>query len=256
MSQERVNPTENTKLLLFSEVGGVCPRCPNGLMYKKNGRDHKRFEVAHIYPINPTKAEELLLRSEEKLNEDLNHIDNLICLCVDCHTKFDKPRTVEDYQLLVETKKRLIQQFEQKRIWGKSSLEEEILEIIKKLADEDFVLDVDDTLNYDPKSLDQKLDSSVTMLTKRKVHHNVQDYYFAIREQFKELDRVEPTTSEIISNQIKGHYLQLTKLDSSYTQKEVFDAMVNWLAKHANQCSGDACEIVISYFIQNCEIFE
>ena len=60
-------------------------------------------------------------------------------------------------------------------------------------------------------------------------------------------------TTEIISSQIKTHYLLLQK--QSNNQKEIFNAMVTWLQKQTKQNNQEASEIIISYFIQNCEIF-
>ena len=96
MQENRPPITENQKLLLFAEVDGVCPNCPNVLMYDKNGRKYKEFQIAHIYPLNPKPDEIETLRNEERLSKDPNHLDNLICLCESCHTKFDKPRTAEE----------------------------------------------------------------------------------------------------------------------------------------------------------------
>lgn len=90
-------------------------------------------------------------------------------------------------------------------------------------------------------------------MTKRKIHQNVQDYFYKISAKFKEIDFVEPMTTEIISSQIKTHYLLLKKQGTN--QKEIFEAMVTWLQKQTKQDNREASEIIISYFIQNCEIF-
>jgi hypothetical protein len=60
-------------------------------------------------------------------------------------------------------------------------------------------------------------------------------------------------TTEIISSQIKTHYLLLKQQGGN--QKEIFEAMVSWLQKQTKQDNREASEIIISYFIQNCEIF-
>jgi len=67
------------------------------------------------------------------------------------------------------------------------------------------------------------------------------------------LDFLEPMTTETISSQIKTHFLLLKK--QGINQKEIFEAMVTWLQKQTRQDSREASEIIISYFIQNCEIF-
>lgn len=256
MEEKRISLSENPKLLLFAEVSGVCPTCPNQLIYEKNKKKYKRFEIAHIYPLNPTESEFELLKDEEKLDSDPNSLNNLICLCVDCHTKFDKPRTIKEYRNLVAIKKKLINQNKEKEIWNNTKLEAEIFHIIDLLSEQDFDFKADDILNYDPKTIDKKTNDSITFLTKRAIHRNVQDYYSQINNRFAELDKIAPLTTETISSQIRTHYLTLSKQEKDRSQKEIFDGMVNWLSKCTNQPSNEASEIVVSYFIQNCEIFE
>jgi hypothetical protein len=256
MKKNRIKPTENQKLLLFAEVNGVCPTCPNHLIYEKNKKKYKRFEIAHIYPLNPTQPELKLLKNENILDSDPNSLNNLICLCVDCHTKFDKPRTLTEYRNLVAIKRKLIIQNREKEVWNNTKLEKEIYDIIDLLSEKDFEFDAKDILNYNPKTIDNKTNNSITYLTKRNIHRNVQDYYSKINKRFSELDKIAPLTTETISSQIRTHYLTLAKLEREINQKDVFDGMVNWLTKQTHQQSNEASEIIISYFIQNCEVFE
>ena len=226
MKENRKTFTENDKLVLFSEVNGVCPNCPNTLMYNKNKKNYKRFEIAHIYPLNP-KPEEKELLSEQILSTDPNSLDNLICLCVDCHTQFDKPRTVSEYRKLSILKKSLIKKNKEKEIWNNTKLEKEIFEIIDFLSDEEFDISSKDILNYDPKTIDSKIDDSITFLTKRNIHRNVQEYYTPINTKFSELDKLAPLTTETISAQIRTQYLTLSKKNSNREAKRKF--LMEWL---------------------------
>ncbi len=252
MGKERRQIQENEKLILHSEVGGVCPNCPTILVYEKNGRNQKGFEIAHIYPFNATPTEIELLKNEEILNIDFDHSDNLICLCNPCHKKYDKDKTVEEYRDLVQKKKDLIKRNKERELWVRTNVEKEIFNIIEVLVDQE--LDFSDIIEYNPKTINEKIDNSITFLTKRKIHHNVQDFYYKIQQRFKELDFIEPMTTEVISSQIKTHYLILLKEGRS-NQQEIFDAMALWLQKQTKQSNIEASEIIISYFIQNCEIF-
>jgi hypothetical protein len=251
VSRERRNIQANEQLILYSEVGGICPLCPTVLVYEKNGRNQKGFEIAHIYPLNPLQKEVVLLKDEEILNSDLDHSDNLICLCNPCHKKYDKDKSVQEYCELVKVKKDILKRKKEQEIWTKTSIEKEIFEIIDLLVAQD--LEFDDNLEYSPKTIDNKTNSSITLLTKRRIHQNVQDYFYKISAKFKELDSLEPMTTEVISSQIKTHYLLLRKQGTN--QKEIYDAMVVWLKKQTKQEGNEACEIIISFFIQNCEIF-
>lgn len=255
MQDSRTQPSHNEQLILYSEVEGICPNCTNSLMYKKNRQNRKQFEIAHIYPLNPTKEELELLKNEERLSKDPNDIKNLICLCVTCHTIFDKPRTLEEYRDLVAKKKRILKIATEKAIWNDTKIENDIFELIKMLSNGNFDLSKVDILSYSPKEIDEKTDDTITILTKRKIHNNVRDYFHIVRSKFIELDNLAPLTTETISTQIKTHYLKICKEHTEINQKDVFDALVSWLAKRTNQTNIDASEIVISYFIQNCEVF-
>lgn len=254
MSGNRVSFKKEDELILYSEVEGMCPLCPKSLIYEKEGRNYREFEIAHIYPLNPKKEEAELLKNEERLGENPNDLKNLICLCVSCHTKFDKPRTIDEYRFLVEKKKKLLRQRKQKEIWIDTKIEHDIIQIIETLYVENVDLTDDDILNYNPKKIDEKVNDSITPLTKRKIHRNVQDYFYVIKNKFIELDSIAPTTTEIISLQVKTHYLLLKK--QTQNQKEIFDALVEWMTKRTNQNNYEAAEIIVSYFVQNCEVFE
>jgi hypothetical protein len=255
MDTKREAFTENDKLILFLEVDGMCPLCPNSLMYDKKNQNRKNFEIAHIYPLNPKKEELELLKNEEKLSLDPNDLKNLICLCVSCHTQFDKPRTIEEYGELVSIKKTLSRLTKDKSLWGDTKIENEILEIIRILATEDIDLSKEDILNYDPKEIDRKVNDTITFLTKRKIHRNVQDYFQIVKSKFIELDKITPLTTETISSQVKTHFLLLCKEHKDVKQKVIFEALVSWLSKRTKQDSNEASEILISDSIQNCEVF-
>lgn len=255
MNANRVTFTENDKLILFSEVEGMCPLCPNRLMYEKSNQSRKNFEIAHIYPLNPTKEELQLMMDVEKLSSDPNDLQNLICLCVSCHTRFDKPRTLEEYKELKNLKRALLRQTKDKSLWNHTKIENDILEIIKALASEEIDVTKEDILKYDPKEIDTKVNETITTLTKRKIHRNVQDYFQIVKSKFIELDKITPLTTETISSQIKTHYLLLCKDHREINQKLIFDALVGWMSKRTKQENDEASEVLISYFIQNCEVF-
>jgi hypothetical protein len=240
---------------LIAEVGGVCAKCPKGLIYDKDGKKNKNFEIAHIYPLNPKPDEIITLQNVKKLHNDPNHLDNLICLCNECHTKFDNPRTLSEYEDLYNKKIELIKLSKTKSLWENSYIEKELDELIEFLSETDFDYE-EDLLTYNPKTIDSKTNDTITNPTKRKIHRNVQDYFYLIKNKFVELDKIKPLTTETISNQIKSHYLRIRKDIPDYNQKEIFDAMVIWLSKTSKIESKDSCEILVSYFIQNCEIFE
>ena len=39
------------------------------------------------------------------------------------------------------------------------------------------------------------------------------------------------------------------------SKEDIFESITKWLVSHTG-CSEDACHVIASYFVQNCEIYE
>ena len=252
MSNKRIKYTTAQQTALVTQVERVCPLCSDPLFYKKNSRTYKNYEIAHIYPLNPKPEEKVLLMNEERLSEDVNHEDNVIPLCIDCHGKFDKPRTLEEYRGLVAVKKELIAKSNQEEIWGRYAIEEEIGIVIDALYN-DSDLDIEAEIEFVPKAVDEKLDETITRPTHRKIKTQVRDYYRFIKDKFSALDQSEADISETISLQVKTYYLKQKRL--GLRQQEIYENIVSWLNAKTKPKTSDASEILASFFVQNCEVF-
>lgn len=250
----RKKADENDQLLLYNEVNGCCPRCFVPLLYNKD-KTEKLFEIAHIYPLNPKEKEAETLKGEERLSEDPNNSKNLICLCPTCHTIFDKPRTIEEYRYLLNLKKSLIEQNSLKNLWNNQPLDRDI-DIIIDFLQQDYNQVGDNVeISYNPQTIDDKTNATITPLVKRRIRTDVQEYYLQIKEKLTQLDEIKPLTTENISTQIKAYYLSLRKEYNITNQKTIYNALVDWLHNKTEQTSKEACQIIISYFVQNCEVF-
>ena len=252
MANDRIKYNDAQQTALVSQVNRVCPLCAQSCFYKKKGKTYKNYELAHIYPLNPTPEEVDLLKNEERLSEDVNDEDNIIPLCKNCHGKLDKPRTFEEYRKLFSIKKKLIAQTSQEQIWREYSLESQINDVITALynnPDMDLTAEID----FASKKVEEKLDNTITTLTQRKIKNYVRDYYVFIRERFSDLDQQELDLSELISVQIKAYYLKQKSMGLG--QQEIFDNIVAWLNAKTRPQTSDATEILTSFFIQNCEVF-
>ena len=252
MSNPRKKYSDAQNVALLSQVSRVCPICAEPLFYKKHGKSFKNYELAHIYPLNPTKEEQRLLQHEERLSDDVNDENNIIPLCEICHGQFDKPRTVEEYRTLFGLKKKLIDRSGQEAIWKRYTIEEEISQIIEAIYD-DPELEHDAEIDFTPREVDEKLDSTISRPTKAKIKGNVREYYIFISKQFSELDNVSSDFSEIISLQIKTYYLKQKNM--GLDQQAIFENIVSWIYAKTKPKTNDAAEIMASFFIQNCEVF-
>jgi hypothetical protein len=202
--------------------------------------------------LNPTPTEKTLLEHEERLSNDVNDENNVIPLCKICHGKFDKPRTVEEYRMLLGIKKDLIDRSGQEAIWKRYAIEDEISDIIEAIYD-DPGLENNTEIEFTPIELDEKLDSTISRPTKIKIKNNVREYFTFIRARFAELDSAEIDLSEIISLQIKTYYLKQGNM--GLNQQAIFDNVVAWIYTKTKPKTNDAAEILASFFIQNCEVF-
>lgn len=249
-ARKSYSPAEQTELV--SQVDRVCPLCSKPLFYKKKSRTYKYYEIAHIYPLNPSVEERDLLKNEVRLSDDVNHVNNVIPLCIECHNKFDKPRTIDEYRVLASIKKRLLKIDFQKEIYYRYSIEKEIGIIIDSLYNAKNV-DIEAEIDYNTKTVDDKLDNTISRLTHRKIKYQVREYYHFIKNTFSVLDQSDIDLSENISLQIKTFYLRQKRLGIG--QQEIYDNIVAWLNAKTKPKTYDATEIVASFFVQNCEVF-
>lgn len=244
--------TDNEKMLLFNEVDGRCPICGKPLTNVKNGKVIKIFEVAHIYPANPLPDEVKLLKGEERLSDDVNSLDNVIAVCRICHKKFDTPRTVEEYRSWVRLKRKLLQEAESKNTYALFNIEDEIKEILKKLNDESLEEDIV-PLTYDSLKVEQKANNTLPFAIKRTIKNDVVDYFDYIHKIFIEMDKITPYKFDTLAAQIKSFYCKTMQINTN--QEFVYESLVDWLNEKTGTYSRRACEIIIAYFVQDCEVF-
>lgn len=253
MSNKRKNYSEHQYIILYDEVDGLCPLCTIPLIYAKANKLNKRVNLAHIYPHSPTENQKKLLDSVEKLyTDDVDDIKNIIWLCPNCHENFDKPRTLDGYNHLLNLKKKLIQNRKIREEYYAHPIEEEIKKVLHLLADENSN---EETLNlvYDPKAIESKLNATIQPLTKRKIKRDVCDFYHIIKKEFQNIDTIKINRATLIATQIKAFYLKSTEENTN--QEDIFNYLVEWLDKKTS-VSKAASSIVISYFVQNCEVFD
>ncbi|TKJ91416.1 HNH endonuclease, partial [Paenibacillus sp. CFBP13512] len=239
-------------ILLYGEVDGVCPLCTKELMYVKEGSSQKKYEIAHIYPLNATKEEKELLKNEEVISEDLNSLLNVILVCIECHNKFDNPRTVKEYKQLLALKKICIKKGKIKNKYVNYQIEEEIIIILNQLHLQ--VTELESTeLSLNALKIDEKADNTLSKLTKRAIKNNVTDYFLFVKNQFAEIDKINEASFETIAIQVKSMYMQLQR--NGCDQEEIYTHLSDWINKKTSNISLEASKIVVSFFIQNCEVF-
>lgn len=252
--KERKHPTQNERKILLEEVNGLCPvaGCGKSLVNEKNGRVYEDFEVAHIFPNSFKDAmEEAILKDVEVDGDTSESLDNWIALCHDCHTRYDEQKTVVSYQQMLDLKRRLSAELKAKKAIAGERVEDDLDKAIKSLVklDKDE-LEKAGQLEYEAIAVRKKVpDDEVLCLN---IEDKVTRYFNYIVAQFK-LQDLDGDRFDLICTSVKKVYqtLKVAKL----TKSEIFEKITDWFASKT-QAPRHVCEIMTSFFVQNCDVYE
>lgn len=246
--REKISEFDNR--LYLQEVGSRCPLCGKLLIDRKQKKKVKLFEIAHIYPNRPTEEQYMTLQGLPRLGDNSESYDNKIALCQDCHKTQDFHTTKEDYINLLNIKKECLQRANLSEMTRSLGLEDNILDVIQKLITVN-ALELE-KLNYKPVPIVKKF-SPAEVLLKMKIEGYVQAFYPLINDTFKNLDGKDGFYMQVLSEQIRSCFIKMSKAKAEKTQ--IFEYMVKWIKERTNVKSQEACEAIVAYFVQNCEVF-
>ena len=252
MATARKRPPENTHIILCGEVDGVCPKCSKAIMKRHSGGITKLYEIAHIYPHSPRPDEIILLQNEERLTSDVDDLGNLIVLCRECHKIFDTPKTVEGYREMCTIKRGLIQRSKIKDSISDARLSQDIRNLLKNIALPDC--SQEEELSLLALTIKDKLKECNNGIFKVKIENYVNYFYHRIQTLFRQLDKEIPGASEITYLEVKAHYLRLKQ--QGHSHENIFNALVEWFRVSCQAESIESSEALVSYFVQDCEVFE
>lgn len=219
---------------LLVENKGNCPfkGCGKPLVLSNNEATQAYFDVIMI---------------DSKSGE---HSENLIALCPECAAKYLLSHTEEDQIELQDLKISMYEHLLAQKSLTDIKVEEAISEVLEVL----YVTDPNEItkLNYEPQSVRDKIYKNNYLLLRTNIF-NVTQYYPFIETQFKSLSREKKMNYNVLSSQIRLAYV--TALEKTSVQDEIYNSLVEWLMGITNK-SRVACEIVISFFVQKCEVFD
>ncbi|KXE04923.1 hypothetical protein AW923_14270 [Pseudomonas aeruginosa] len=152
---------------------------------------------------------------------------------------------------MVALKQSIMERNRQSKLMDEYAIENEIAKIIDAL---EHVSDEDIELSLEPKELSSKINHTMTRLTTNRIKENVSNYFSFVRKKLQLVEAESPDSSTMISLQIKTYYLLQKK--QTQNQQVIFKNIVDWIRHRSGSDSSEASEIIASFFIQNCEIFE
>lgn len=248
--KERKSPTPAEEQLYLREAEFHCPLCGKDLRHRKQKKANKLYEIAHIYPNSPTQEQYKTLAGLRRLGRDSETFENKLALCKDCHDAQDYHTSKEEYLELVKIKEKLARKTALNEATFDLGLQQDIATVIGRicaLQDEEF-----EKLNYSPVALANKFACNERLL-KSRIAAYVINYYPYIRDLFRNMEGKNGFRINVLSMQIKSAFTKME--DISIDKEEIFNQLVEWIYSKTLSVSRSACEAIVSFFVQNCEVF-
>jgi hypothetical protein len=193
--------------------------------------------------------------------------ENLIALCPACHARYlaERKSSTQGKMLafLQNKKQELMIRDTARSVLPRYEIEAGVDRLLRKIQDDLIELTEEDLkalrLNYDPVKVRQKIpaDTREQRILLKKVLRNVQENYNLVDNNLKNLNKAQVIRQRIFSAQIKNLFIDFdeTTVDGEpLSQTVIFDNLVRWLHENTDE-DMEVCAIVISYFIQSCEVF-
>lgn len=120
---------------------------------------------------------------------------------------------------------------------------------VRKFAELPATTEID--LNYNPMTLDRKIPNDT--LLRRRVSSNVSSWFTEICSILKNENAETNVNYDLLCSEIKTAWLKLK--GDQREQVDIYHGLTDWVASQINE-RHNLCEILVSYFIQNCEVFD
>ena len=255
MATKRDSYSENEHSILYAETGGCCPLCTLPILFQKKGskKPSKGYEVAHIYPLNPTQSQATALVGYP-VPPDINALENVITLCPTCHTQYDKDFKLDDLIRLRKIKDGYLSETKAKHTVSQHTIQEEVYEILDAIAAFDFDETLLSSTKLDVSTVDKKLKTGMSPLQKREIKFNAISFYVRIRDHIRTLEQQDQASVRILQNQINSYYLAMNKQNPE-NKDLVFNYVAQWISAKTNKPIL-AAKVLTSFFVQNCEVFD
>lgn len=175
---------------------------------------------------------------------------NLLACCHDCAVSYGPEPSPDDIAQAKIIKKEQQRNHKISDIVAKRDVEEAIAKVVQQLPDADQTdLNIEIT---DPLRVRTKLPDPRTVMLANKILGYVAVYFCYIDTVLKTSELVRPGGFDAFARTIADLFDAMDQIQAP--EPEIFTRLVSWLN---DQTHGgiEACEAVISYFVQNCQVF-
>lgn len=250
--EARIAIAKNEDHAYLLEVDGVCPLCGKNLLASKGNSKSKLYQIAHIYPNSPIPNQVDELSGLERLGSNCEDYKNKIALCKDCHGLYDDKVTKREYLALVDIKKQLLNIANTKASLSSQNLEDDISMVINSLSTIKSEELKKINLKYKGLEVKKKIEDDYAILRNKIVSYNC-IYYYYIKELFQNMEQID-FIFDIIACEVKLSFLKSQK--EMNDKSAIFNSLVFWMNSKVKNSKIESCEVIIAFFVQNCEVFD
>ena len=220
---------------LINEANHVCPfpECGRSLVVTNAGKATNSYSMGLI---DKKKAAT---------------VENLLALCPHCYAIYSIDDNAKICKELNGVKKILVAHQQSVQLLDDLPLEKGIVGVISKvknLKGKDLA-----DASLDPKEIKQKLKPSDNMVLYTTVSAYVTAYYTKLHEIMMNADKRGDIDYDEVQDEMHAIYKRLKK--AKYTKVEIINEIAQKIHKVSLQ-EDIFCQIVVSYFIQSCEVFD
>lgn len=219
-------------LLVESNNRCAFPSCDSLLIKTNNGLDYANYEISMIDKSKGT------------------DVSNLITLCPDCFLTYQSDKRKSITKQLANIKRILASNNISQQTLSAIQLDEGITEVLirmNKLKYDDY------DISFDPKELTDKIAIDQNRTLYNTVKNQVIDNYVTLDKILVSLDKQGKIDYIEIQNQMRSMYKKLKK--SNKDSLEIFNTISEKI-HHATLQDIYFCQMIVSFFIQKCEVLE
>ncbi len=241
------------ELEFVTDCNQMCSLCGEPLRLYKAKKTMYRYSIIQIFPEGLSAENEVEFNSIKRRPTKLNHKNNKICVCDTCGDNYAASPIAETYRKLCDRKDAQLRQNDTVATMHTSELDEKVSHVLGKLNHLDFDDNEYKDLRTIPLTIKEKIANNENL--RKKINDYAYAYYHYVRRQLSELDDAG-FNFKIIANQFQNFYFKL-EMTGTKSQETIYYDIVEWII-HKFSLSNDyrtACEIVVAFFVQNCEVF-
>ena len=211
------------------------------------------FYVVKIFPdFLPSDLLSEFLKIAKKPS-NTNDDSNKICLCEKCAKAYMVKPTITTFERLLSIKNDLVTSRKTKTATAGICLEDDINSVLKALCNM-TITDEILKLRMIPIEVKNKIyDKNIDL--RKKINEDLPDYLY-IKRLFSSLDE-KGSIFNIIANEVKLCYSKLSAVETD--QYTIYYAIVDWILEQSHHDKNRyrlAGEKIVSFFVQDCEVFD